>query len=103
MFYLSNEEETPVEVYFDDFSVTQVNGPVIQESDYDPFGLMFNEYARENTASNNFLYNGKELQDDFDLNWYDYGARMYDPALGRWHLIDPKAEKYHSWSPYNYE
>jgi RHS repeat-associated protein len=100
--YLSNEETTPVEVYFDDVSVTLVNGPVIHQSDYDPFGLTFNDYSRENEVPNSFLYNGKELQKDFDLNWYDYGARMYDAALGRWHVIDPKAEKYAAWSPYNY-
>ena len=34
---------------------------------------------------NPYLYNGKEFEDDCDLNWYHYGARYYDPQLGRWH------------------
>jgi RHS repeat-associated protein len=64
-------------------------------------------YGQGNTVSEGgkttqYMYNGKELQEDFNLNWYDYGARMYDPALGRWHCVDPKAEKYLPYSPYAY-
>ncbi len=47
-----------------------------------------------------FKYNGKEL--DESTNWYDYQLRQYDPELGVWHAIDPSAESYYSWSPYNY-
>ncbi len=55
------------------------------------------------------LYNGKELQDDFGLNWGVYPAflrelrgTVYDPQIARWHSVDPLAEKYFSMSPYNY-
>ena len=51
-----------------------------------------------------YLYNGKELQDELGLNWYDYGARNYQADLGRWFNIDPLAEKNENlkWSPYIY-
>lgn len=51
---------------------------------------------------NKYLYNGKELQEDLGLDWYDYGFRFNDPALGRWHSQDLLSERYYTQSPYQY-
>jgi len=57
-------------------------------------------------SENKYLYNGKELQDEqlggVNLDWLDYHARMYDPALGRWHTQDKLSEWYYDWTPYGY-
>jgi RHS repeat-associated protein len=76
---------------------------ILEESNYYPFGLKHNGYNPISPIpENRRLFNGKELQDELSLNLYDYGARNYDPALGRWMNIDPLAEKGRRWSPYNY-
>lgn len=78
--------------------VADQNGNVEEVNHYYPFGGIF-----ANTSSNQpYKYNGKEWDKEYGLNWYDYGARMYDPSLGRWHTIDPVAEKYCGISPYAY-
>ena len=102
--YLSNASEENIPVYFDDLKVTHIPTPVVQEDGYDPFGLTLTEQHTERfgVEHNNHLFNGKERQDEFDLNWYDYGARMYDPALGRWHAPDLLTEKYPSVTSYQY-
>ena len=81
-------------------------GEVLQDQSYYPFGMsMGAELTYNNTddsPENKYLYNGKELQTDFDLGWYDYGARFYDPAIGRWHVVDPLAEERYSLTTFNY-
>lgn len=103
---------------------------VLQENHYYPFGLNMDgpwatQYKLEETDENGngildpildeegnpivdqeklnrYQYNGKELTEDLGLNWNDYGARWYDPAVARWSAVDPLAEEFYSWSPYNY-
>jgi RHS repeat-associated protein len=64
--------------------------------------LTFNEYQKESGVANLFQYNGKEKQDELDLNWMDYGARMYMPELGKWLTSDPLTEIAPGISPYAY-
>jgi RHS repeat-associated protein len=75
-----------------------------QVAEYYPFG---SSYSPINPAgTNKYLYNGKEKQDDMlsgtALDEYDYGARFYDPTIGRWESTDPKADKYFNISPFAY-
>ncbi len=80
------------------------SGTIIQEDSYYPFGMAMAglSHSSGENLPNKYLYNGKELQDDFGLDWYDYGARFYDPTGVHWTTMDPLAEKYYSWTPYNY-
>ena len=74
---------------------------LIQQRHYYPFGMEISNMS-SGTGTNKYLYNGKAIQNDFDLYWYDYGARFYDPELCRFHSVDPLASDYSSWTPYHY-
>ncbi|GJM64195.1 RHS repeat-associated core domain-containing protein [Persicobacter diffluens] len=73
------------------------DGGVKQSTNYNSFGLVA---RRRSSGDNKYGYNKKELQEETD--WYDYSARMYDPAIGRWHVVDPHSENYLEISPYHY-
>ncbi len=76
---------------------------ILEENNYYPFGLKHQGYNSDNKQPNyKYKYNNKELQDELGLAVYDYGARFYDPATGRWYTMDAMAEKYSEMSPYNY-
>ncbi|MBC6993781.1 RHS repeat-associated core domain-containing protein [Neolewinella lacunae] len=75
---------------------------VLQENHYYPFGLAQN-YSWMNAAGAEdvrYKFNGKELNEELGL--MDYGARWYDPTVGRWGQVDPAAASFNSVSPYNY-
>jgi len=98
-YYLSDHLGNVRAVFTDNGAV---NAELLQANSYYPFGMQFKQAPEYQVESNNYLYNGKELQQYGNLNTYDYGWRQYDAALGRWHVQDQLAEKYHSFSPYNY-
>ena len=105
--YVSNRSDQSV--YFDNLKVQVQGGNIIEENHYYAFGLKIASISSvklgdggEGGLKNSYLYNDKELIDDADLNWYDYGFRNYDPQIGRFTQLDPLTDDYPELTPYQY-
>ncbi|HEX8350065.1 MAG TPA: RHS repeat-associated core domain-containing protein [Hymenobacter sp.] len=101
--YVGNESN--VDVYFDDVTVEHRPGLLVQENQYDPWGLNLvgvNYSSAGIKQLNQYQFGGKELQTDLGLNMQDYGWRLYDTQLGKWHGVDQLAHLYSSISPYSF-
>jgi|GEM_PF-978925 RHS repeat-associated core domain len=85
--YLSYDNITGADVYFDDLKITYRESPVIQVNAYYPFGMTAYSWVRDGEEQNRYLYQGKDY--DENTKWQDFHARQYDGALGRWFAVDP--------------
>ncbi|MDY8138994.1 RHS repeat-associated core domain-containing protein, partial [Aquimarina sp. 2201CG5-10] len=71
--------------------------------DYYPFGMLLpNRHG--NTSDYRYGFNGKELDNEVkgEGNSYDFGARMYDPRVGRWLSVDPLRKRAPGITPYRF-
>ena len=71
-----------------------------QRTQYYPSGLPWAE--GEGASVQNKKYNGKEWIEAHGLDEYDYGARGYYAAIGRFNTVDPLSESKPWMTPYMY-
>ncbi len=87
-------------------SLQPAAGELLQVQDYYAYGLAHDQPAANDPAGDiapyAWRYNHKEWAHRSRLNWYDYGARWYDPAIGRWSTVDPMTGAMPGWSSYSY-
>ena len=84
---VANESDRPV--WFDDVSYQIEPTMITQETHYDPWGLELAGIERWGSPEDEYKFQDKELLTALALYQYDFGARYYDPQLGRWHTPDP--------------
>ncbi len=88
-----------------DFKTSDTEARLVTATDYLPFGMQMP--GRKYTSPDGYRYgfNGMENDDEVNKgpgNSIDFGARMYDPRLGRWFTPDAHASSYPEQSPYHF-
>ena len=98
------DRKLPVADANDNTKIAYFTGDVVSYSDYLAFGqLAPNRHGSANSENYDYGFNGMRKDDDIknsEGTSYDFGARMYDPRLGRWLSVDPLESKYPTLSPY---
>jgi RHS repeat-associated protein len=111
--YIWVSNETPAwDVFFDNLSIKQYSGPMLEETHYYPFGLAISGISskalKPNYAENKYKFNdgcelaNKEFSDGSGLELYETDFRNFDSQIGRFHQIDPLGDFSENWSPYSY-
>ncbi len=86
--YLSNDGTEGGEAFFDDFTILNLESYIVQQTDYYPYGLIARNFVREGEKETLELFQGKTYEEL--TGWYDFHARQYDAALGRWFGVGPQ-------------
>jgi len=82
-----------------DGAITQ--SEIVEEKNYYPFGMLHSGYNFAiNGRNHNYSFNGKEFDQSLNMNTFDLGARHYDPAIGRFMVVDPMTDFFNNQSPY---
>ncbi|MCR9155521.1 MAG: RHS repeat-associated core domain-containing protein [Bacteroidetes bacterium] len=84
--------------------VEELIADVLNSNDYYPFGMVMPGRSYQGSDGYRYGFNGMEKDDEMkgDANSLDFGARIYDPRIGRWMSLDPLASKYPGYSPYHF-
>jgi RHS repeat-associated protein len=94
--YVTNQSAQVTQ--FDNLTYIHIEGVLKEATDYYPYGLLCSSATIGSVnTSNNYKFqdkefNRKEFVNTWGLDWYNHGARMYDPELGRWHVQDPASQ-----------